>query len=179
MAIGFNNQRNMRQYHQSDDSDSDDDFGFGFGREMMNFGNHNHMMNFGNNDNMMSMNMINIGGGRGGVSHSTSTSYQTFIDKNGKKQVKKVQKTHNKNVDRNGNVIEDFEELYKDTKNGINRIQKGKRLNDKGMKVMRENIRGEMNEEKHFHNMDEDELDEFIKNYQNHPHSMMIKQDQR
>ena len=143
-----------------EDSNSEDEFDFGMGRELMRF----------NNNDMMRM------GGGGGTSYSSSVSYQTFFDKNGKKQVKKVQKTHKKNVDETGNVIEDFEELYKDTKNGVNRIQKAKRLNDKGMKVTRENRNGELNEERHFHNMDEDELDEFITRYQKHSKPMMIKQ---
>ena len=96
---------------------------------------------------------------------SNSISLQTFIDKKGKQHVKKVQKRNFKNIDKDGNVMEDFEELYKDSNNGINQMRKGKRLNKRGMEILKKNKKGNFQEFKQFYNMEEGDVDQFAKDW--------------
>ena len=97
-----------------------------------------------------------------GTFQSTSVSYQTYYDRNGKQHTKKMQKSNNMHVDERGNVMEDREEMYKDSKQKINRIRKGRRMNDKGMQITKEKNNGDFNELKRFYNMDEEDMPEFI-----------------
>ena len=114
------------------------------------------------NFNDHSMQIQSSFGGRGGTFKSTQMSYQTYIDENGNKQVKKMEKTNNRHVDGRGNIMEDHEELYKDSAKGVNQMKKGRRLNDRGMQITKENRNGDYQEFKQFHNMDEDDMEDFI-----------------
>lgn len=104
-------------------------------------------------------------GGNGGTFKSTQMSYQTYVDKDGNTQMKKMEKTNNRHVDQQGNVMEDHEELYKDSGQNLNKIKKKRRLNDRGMQVTKENRNGEFNEYKQFYNMDEEDMGEFIQDW--------------
>lgn len=106
----------------------------------------------------------NLGGG-GGTFKSTQMSYQTYVDEAGKTHVKKMEKTNNRHVDGQGNVIEDHEEFYKDSGKNFNKIKKKRRLNDRGMQITKENRNGECNEYKQFYNMDEDDMGQFIEDW--------------
>lgn len=121
----------------------------GFGRNLMNFP-------------QTSIQMRSNFGGNGGTFKSTQMSYQTYVDKDGKTHVKKMEKTNNRHVDEHGNVMEDHEEFYKDSGRNLNKIKKKRRLNDRGMQITKENRNGEFNEYKQFYNMDEDDMGEFI-----------------
>ena len=146
----------MNQLMQSpfDDSDSDSDEE----TQMTMFNNMGGMMNFPGS----SFQMSSIGGGGGGTFKSKQYSYQTYVDENGKQHVKKMEKSNNRHIDEYGNVMEDNEEMYKDSGMNFNKIKKGRRLNNRGMQITKENRNGEYSEFKQFHNMDEDDMGKFI-----------------
>jgi hypothetical protein len=143
--------------HDNSDS-SEDEF------QMDIFGGFNHGLG---NFPQQSIQMHSNFGGRGGTFKSTQMSYQTYIDENGNKQVKKMEKSNNRHIDERGNIMEDHEELYKDSGKGLNQMKKGRRLNDRGMQITKENRKGEYQEFRQFHNMDEDDMGDFISDWRN------------
>ena len=147
-----------RGFNHMEDSDSDSEDGHnsifsGFGHGLMRMP--------GNTCIQMQSNF----GGGGGTVKTTQMSYQTYIDENGNQQIKKMERTNNRHVDDEGNIMEDREELFKDSEKGINQMKKGRRINERGMQITKENRHGEYNEFKQFHNMDEDDMDHFIQDW--------------
>jgi hypothetical protein len=130
----------------------------GFNQQMMNF------------PGTTSFQMQTNFGGNGGTYKSTHMSYQTYVDENGNQQVKKMERKNNRHVDEEGNVMEDREELFKDSEKGINQMKKGRRINDRGMQITKENRNGEYNEFKQFHNMEEEDMEHFIRDWRDRRH---------
>ena len=174
-----NHGRNMNQIMQSPfnehfESDSEEE-----DEEIKIYQSMGGLMNFPGTSIQMSSNF----GGRGGTFKSTQYSYQTYIDENGKEHVKKMERSNNKHIDQFGNIMEDNQEFYKDSGKKFNKIKKGRRLNDRGMEITKENKNGEYSEYKHFHNMDEDDMGSFISDWKTkgnrikkHYPNMMIQQ---
>ena len=100
--------------------------------------------------------------GRGGGNYvCQSYSYTKTIGPDGKPvEVKKI-KNERSAVDRDGKRVCEKEEIYNDTAKDLKTVTKERQLDDKKVKVTREIRNNERNVYKEFENLDEEEADDF------------------
>ncbi len=66
-----------------------------------------------------------------------------------------------------GNTISQKQQAYKDSL-GRNRIAEERMLNDRGRKVVKQKINGDIEETNHYYNIDDEEADQFDRDWNHH-----------
>ncbi len=108
------------------------------------------------------------------ISHSYSSV--TRIGPDGRPIVEKRVKNKIGTRDRHGKQIIQEDEIYKNSAKGIKRVKKQKTLGNKKVEVTKEKIRGEKRIHRNIENMEEDDLEDFYREWKHKARSNKLPQ---